>query len=478
MPSMRIYDVAFYLTGFFVLGVLAASLKFSFLVIVMAAILMAVLFLFFSYFKKSRKLFWLAVLCLTIIIGAFYYSVWQQCQIQKINIVFNKKINFEGLVIENPQRGNSQQLVIELKPPYSGKILITLQAYPSFDYGDVIFFNGMIQNPAPAQYADYLGKDGIFGVAYSPKFELIAKNQGSNVKLFLFKFKEKILATFQKTLPMENAAFLSGLNFGERAEFSDSFKQAMKNSGVSHLVALSGYNITVIVIAVSGLLGYFLSRRLTFILTIPAILIFVAMTGAQASVVRAAIMGFIALLATQTSRVFSVRNAIVLAAFFMVLVNPKVLRFDIGFQLSFVALAGIVYLSPAIKKFFKISDASDFLSMKENFSTTLSAQLAVLPILISNFGAVSPVSLLTNILVLSFVPLTMSLGFILASLGFFSYYLALVFGWFINLFLSYEIFVIKFFGQINVFQINSLSIFLAVLYYFILLVFVLKFNGK
>ncbi len=162
----------------------------------------------------------------------------------------------------------------------------------------------------------------------------------------------------------------------------------------------------------------------------------------------------------------------------MILANPKVLRFDAGFQLSFAALAGIVYLSPIIKKFFKISDTSDFLSLKENFFTTLSAQLAVLPLLISVFGAVSFVSLITNLLILSAVPLTMSLGFILAALGFISNNLAIIFGWFVNLFLSYETFIIRFFGKTNVLQITSLSTLLIILYYFVLIVFIFIFNRR
>lgn len=475
---MRIYDIAFYSAGFFILGVFAASLKIGFLIIILTAFLTAVLFLLFGYFSQVRILFWLAGLSIIIIIGAFYYCVWDNYQIKNINIIFDKKISFQGLVVQNPERGDSQQLVVKLSPPYSGNILVRVQPYPSFNYGDIINFEGMIQKPNPAQYADYLSKDGIFGVANISKTELISKNNGLSIRANLFKLKEKIILNLQKTLALEKAAFLSGLILGERAEFSDEFKQMMKNSGVTHLVALSGYNITIIVIALSALLNYFLSRRLTFLFTTLTILAFVLMTGAEASVVRAAIMGFIVLLAAQTSRVFSVRNAIVLAAFFMIIANPKVLRFDAGFQLSFAALAGIVYLSPAIKKFFKISDASDFLSLKENFFTTLSAQLAVLPFLISVFGAISPVALITNFLILSVVPLTMSLGFILAGLGFISNYLALIFGWFVNLFLSYEIFIIKFFGKISILQITSLSTFLFILYYLILIIFIFMFNRR
>ncbi len=162
----------------------------------------------------------------------------------------------------------------------------------------------------------------------------------------------------------------------------------------------------------------------------------------------------------------------------MVLINPKVLYFDLGFQLSFLALLGIVYLKPATKKFFRLNEEIGFLSWRDNFLTTFSAQLAVAPVLVLNFGNFSLLSLMANLLILSVIPLTMTLGFILAALGFLSFYLSLIFGWLVNLFLSYEIFIIKFFGKLNIFHIEPstnpyLNIPLIIIYYFILIVFIL-----
>ena len=473
---MKIYDIAFYVAGFFILGVLLASFKLSFSIILAAAALMAVLFLFTGFFRKSMKSFWLAGLGLIIIIGAFYYFRWDAYQIKNVNIVFDKEIHFQGLVMRNPERGNQQKLTVALQPPYLGNILVKLQPYPSFDYGDLINFKGAIKRPEQVSYANYLAKEGIFGTIAFPQTELIAKNQGWVIKSFLFKLKEKIVLNFQKVLPVEKSAFLAGITLGERTEFSQEFKEAMAKSGTTHLVALSGYNITIIVLAMFALFNYFLSRRLTFILTVLAIFGFVLMAGAEASVVRAAIMGFIALLASQVSRLYSVRNAIVLAAFFMVLINPKVLYFDTGFQLSFVALLGIIYLMPAIQKFFKVNPQPRFLSLKENFLTTLSVQLAVAPILIINFSNFSLISLLANILILSAIPLTMSLGFILGFLGFLSFYFSLVFAFFLNLFLSYEVFIIKLFGAFNVLRFGEMSV-PAVFLYYALLVFFIWYNS-
>lgn len=472
---MRIYDIAFYVAGFFILGVLSASFKLSFSIILAAAALMTVLFLFVGYFRKSMKSFWLAGLCLVIIPGAFYYFGRDDNQIKNLNLIFNRKINFEGVVIKNPERGNQQKLIIELRSPYSARILVKLKNYPSFNYGDLIKFEGVVQKPEDGSYANYLAKEGIFGIIDYPKTEFIGSGYGSKIKSSLFSLKEKTISVFQRVLPSENAAFLAGITLGERAEFSKEFKEAMSKSGTTHLVALSGYNITILVLAVAYVLSFFASRHLVFWLTLLIITGFVAMTGAEASVVRAAIMGGIVLLAKRANRLYSFRNAIIIAAFLMILDNPMVLSFDAGFQLSFMALLGIVYLQPAIQKFLKISvENESILGWKENLLTTLSAQLAVLPLLVLYFGNFSIISLLSNILILSVVPLTMALGFILGFFGFISYELSLIFGWFVNLLLSYETFIIKFFGELNIFQISSLSIPLVVVYYFILTVFIFK----
>jgi competence protein ComEC len=469
---MAVYDISFYVAIFFILGILAASFKLNFLIILTAVFLIALIFFFIGYFffyhSKTRKFYWLAGLSLFIIIGAFYYFCWDNYQTKKVNIVFEKEITFQGLVIKNPERGNEQKLIVKLQPPYSGNVLVKLQSYPSFNYGEVINFKGIIKKPMPQSYADYLKKDQIWGISNFPKTELIAQNQGSFIKQNLLKLKEKIIVNFQKTLSAEEAAFLAGITLGEGSEFSKDFKEAMSNSGTTHLIALSGYNITILVKTIMGLFLYFLSRRRAFFLTILAILGFVLMTGAEASVVRAAIMGIILILAEQVGRVYSFRNAITIAAFLMILFNPKFLRFDLGFQLSFLALLGIVYLAPAIKKFFHLGEEPGFLYWRENLSTTFAAQLMAAPLLISYFGKFSFFSFIPNILILSFIPLTMALGFVVGFLGFISFYLSFILALFLNLLLTYEIFIIKFFGQFSGWQIQYFSWAMGLIYYFLI----------
>lgn len=471
---MPLHDKAFFAAFFFLIGVLIATFINDWQDrILIAALLTILLGAAFFIFNKYA----LAFLSIFLLLGSFYYFGFDFYQ-QKFNIIFDQKQIFSGLIEKSSYGENKQDLVVSLAPPYQGKIKITTSRYPSFNYGDMIEFEGLIKKPSTERYANYLAKDGIFGVMSFPKINLIAKNQGSFIKTKLFEVKSFTENSFKKVLSREKASFLAGLTLGETAEFSKELKEKMKITGTTHLVALSGYNVTIIVQAITFLLafllfGLFRSRLFVFVLSILAILGFVIMTGAEASVVRAAIMAGIVLLANQVNRVYSFRNAVTFAALFMVLINPKVLVFDLGFQLSFTALLGIIYLKPAIAKFFKVKPTPGFLSWREHLLTTTSAQLAVLPILLGSFGFFSPIAILTNVLILAAIPLTMGLGFLTAGLSLVSHYLAQVSGWLVGIFLSFEMGIINIFSGFKFgISIEKLSPFLAIAYSLFLIGFV------
>lgn len=283
---------------------------------------------------------------------------------------------------------------------------------------------------------------------YESSFSGILNNSFfSGISVGLQNFKSRVESNIEKVLDQQKAAFLNGLILGDRQKFSKEFRDDLNKSGTTHLVALSGYNIAIIILSLNGFLGVFFSRRLLFIPIVIVITAFVVMTGAAASVVRAAIMAGLILLAERTDRLYNTRNAIVAAALLMTLANPGVISFDWGFQLSFAAVLGLIYFRPWLIKIF--GKESGFLAWKENLLTTTSAQIAVLPLLILHFGYFSPFSLLANILILEAVPLTMFMGFLIGALGFFSYFLSLIAGWFVSVLLGYEIFIIKFFANLS-----------------------------
>ena len=125
------------------------------------------------------------------------------------------------------------------------------------------------------------------------------------------------------------------------------------------------------------------------------------------------------------------------------------LVWDVGFQLSFLALIGIVYLAPWLKNRLRMSDESGFLNWRENLLKTTSAQLAVLPLLLYHFGYASPLGIITNVLILEFIPLTMTFGFFIALASIFSHLLAMFISFPASVLISYELGIIELFTKFS-----------------------------
>ncbi len=472
------YDVFFYGALFFLGGIAGASLGLHTSLLCIAALSIAV-FLLLWCLKKEKKFLWHAGLSLLFLAGALYYTGFTVGDTARG--VISGKIVFEGIVDENPQIKNTfQSLVIKVRSGASrdARILVTTDRYPSFHYGDVLHMSGTIGKPDSDSFDRYLKKERIDGSIRFPKISLLLEHQGSSFRSFLFSVRARVLESFGKLLPQREAAFLGGLTLGDRSGFSKEFVSAMQESGTTHLVALSGYNISIVVLAAMSLLVFFVKRNFALLFTGFLIVGFVVMTGIEASVVRAAIMGILMLIAKERGRLFDVRNVIVCAGLVMVLLNPRILVFDAGFGLSFLALLGIVYLKPAIQKRWHMFGKPGFLSWRENLLTTSAAQCMVLPLLLGSFGSFSPLSILSNILVLECVPLTMALGFATGAIAFVSHYAALALSWFVLPLLYFETGVIAFFGKLGFLLEVPFHWSFAIVYYGVIGWFVWKINRK
>jgi competence protein ComEC len=466
---MNVHDASFWACASFLLGVFLVSISyqlaiFIFLIGCVAACLLS---------KKREYIFYFSLIA---ILGAVYFYGSDFVNLHA-RVPFGEDAEFRGIIVHVGKSAARQEMIVKLQTPYTGRVKIIAQRYPDFSYGDLVGMSGVIKEP-PTEFLSYYQKERIAGIINYPKIELKDRGRGNFIKAMLLDVKSRVITTFRRTLPAQKAAFLSGIVLGEREEFSKEFKEKMSLSGTTHLVALSGYNISVVAIAAATLFGAWFSRRISFYLSVGVIVLFVLMTGGEASIVRAAIMGIISLVAKETERMYSVRNAIVIAAFLMVLWNPRVLVFDLGFQLSFAALLGIVYLVPQLKSIFRVAE-NGVLNWKENAVTTIGAQLAVAPLLLGTFGIFSLTSFLANILILSAVPLTMGLGFLMGGLGFVSEFLARIVGLAADLLLTYELWIIDVFSRISLpIAVESFGFFAAVIYYAILAGCVYKFGKK
>ena len=470
----------FWLLAGFLVGVFAASfLNFNQVFIYVGLITAIGLIGVFGYNKGFNKNMLLAgFIVLALLFGVIRFNsadfgkdsidvfVDLKAGQKNIEVVVNGYIDNEPVV-----KGDKAELVLRAKELISGnktirindKILITTNSFPRFNYGDMISVKGALQKPnnftpstssgrADFDYVTYLKKEGIRttmfypDISTSPELKL-GRVEKLKIRTYrtIFAAKSNFELSVSKTVSEPNASFINGILLGSRQNISDEINNAFNETGTTHVLAISGYNIMIISWAVLMGLVYFFRRRIVFWLSVAVIIMFVILTGASASVVRAAIMGLLHSFANGYGRIYNPKNSIILAGAVMVWLNPFALVFDIGFQLSFAAVLGLIYLYPKINN--KLKNLPKLGALKEITLMTVSAQIAVAPLLIYYFKNFSLVSLPTNVLILPFLPAAMFLGFLSGLAGMAFLPLGQIVGWFAWAITTYQIEVVKIFSN-------------------------------
>jgi competence protein ComEC len=331
------------------------------------------------------------------------------------------QVTVTGLVSAWPEeRSNQTHLEIQVESvnevAAAGKVLVASPRYPRYNYGDRIQVKGKLQTPAEFEdfsYKDYLARYGIRSVMYFAKISKLESGQGNKFLEKVFFLKNSLKESLQRSLPEPESGFAQRLLLGERKAMSAETLEAFKKTGTMHVVAISGYHVAIVVTLLT-LLTRPLGRRWSGFIALGAISVYVLLTGASASVVRAALMGGLVLIALQIGRLSGIRNAVALAAAVMLAGNPWLLRYDIGFQLSFLAVIGIAYLSPSLEKIFRW--VPNFLAFRDSFVITTAAMITTLPLSVFHFGRLALICPFVNFLLLPSIPLAMGLSF-LVSLG-------------------------------------------------------------
>ncbi|MBI4692377.1 MAG: ComEC/Rec2 family competence protein [Candidatus Terrybacteria bacterium] len=387
-----------------------------------------------------------AIFMITVGLGIVRYEI-KDIRDLSLDKNVGSRIVLQGIISDEPdERENYIRLVLNAN---GAKILLTASRYPEFHYGDEIKASGVLKRPKNLSedfnWQDYLAKDDIYYEIFYPNIEKISENKGNFLKRFLFKTKEKYLNALAKVIPEPHSALMGGLTVGAKQSMPKDLLEDFRKTGIVHIIVLSGYNITLVADFVMRIFS-FLPRFLGIGLGVIGIILFAIMTGASATVVRASIMALLVILARATGRLYQITWALFLTGFFMIMHNPKILRFDTGFQLSFLATLALIWLAPYFEK--KLQFIPKKWKLREISSATIATQIFVLPLLLYKMGLFSVVSLPVNLLILLFVPVTMFFGFITGGLGMVWSALSIPFGWISYGFLQYELFVVKIFANL------------------------------
>lgn len=456
-------------------------------------------------------------------IGSAYYQL-RQPNIDVFHIAFYNDRNYEllitGFITEPPDyRDTYTNLKIQVEDvdtgdgdfAVDGLLLVRVLPNEEYQYGERVRLRGLLKTPPQNEefsYQDYLARQGIH--AYMSKAEVtrLPNNNGNLVLAQIYHFKNRLIQNTYRLFPDPEASLFAGILFGVDTGLPRELQEAFKNTGTSHIIVISGFNIAIIAGFLFSFFKYFFNDRVGAIVAAVGIFLYAFLVGGDSSVVRATLMGSVAILARQLGRRNAGINALAFVALIMALINPLVL-WDVGFQFSFMATLGLIlYTEPftnftyslfskifspkTTKMLRKPFPKNIFVNLKRLFTqsvakrmtklpveilmTFFAVQLTTLPIMIYYFNRFSIISVIVNLLILPVQPIIMIMGGIAVFISLFIYLLGQLLAWFIWAFAFYTIRVVELFDKVpnGVIFLGESPIWMVVTFYAIL--FLITFN--
>lgn len=340
-------------------------------------------------------------------------TVIQEPQVRPDDVIY--KLAAEVVVADG--RAEYTRGLVQVRTPVTG---------PVYGYGDRLQVRGMCYLPqAPGNfgafnYQAYLERRGIYALLKSAGPEevkiLEAGAAGHGVVRLALGVKQGLAGAARQTLDQQQAAILSGLLFGDRNQIDKSVQKDFARIGVAHVLCVSGLHVGCVLAGVLLLANFLrLSRGTIPLLVFPVLVFYIIMTGAGPAAIRAGIMAMVVLGATYWGRERDWPSVLSLAALVILIGKPSLL-FEVGFQLSFGATWGILYLGPWLEQIFsRWWKLPRWLSVP--LQITMAAQLGTLPLLVYHFNLLAVIAPLANLLLVPLVGLIMLAGFLGSVVG-------------------------------------------------------------
>ena len=400
----------------------------------------------------------------TLFVVFFGLGLWRSDSAMRILEVnqwadwFGNQVEVVGIVSEPvDNRFNSTKFILKLSKvclttgecrPVDQSILVTAGLGAEVRYGDLVWVRGELKEPLnftnqrgrTFDYVNYLAKANIKGLMSGADWEVLDSGYGNKVRAVLLDLKTTLIVSLNKSMESPASSLGAGIVFGEKQGLGKDWEDRFRKTGLTHLVVLSGYNIS-IVADVLLRVGLLLGPLFGWVISLVGIIAFALLVGGGATVVRASLMAILLLVGRRIGRRVSVWWLLFLSGGIMLLFNPLLLLYDISFQLSFLATIGLIGFYPWILS--RLSFVPSFGYVRENLATTLSAQLAVLPVLVLRMGEVSIIAPIANVLVLPAIPIAMLFTFLTSLLGLFWGDGAVALAGLGSLFLNYVLFIVE-----------------------------------
>jgi competence protein ComEC len=400
------------------------------------------------------------------------------------DFVYDEFYSFKALIKNTDKKLNGWQIIIQPQDlaNFSGNILLTTPLYPEYKISNIIEVACKINQPgilvdddgSEFDYSKYLSKSNIYATCYRPRIKVIDQQQ--DVAFYLGSSKQYFFDNLDNNLVEPASSLSKAILLASRREIPQDLRNKFSQVGLSHVIAISGLHMAIIVWLLQSLLiGLGIRRQTSFIYLFLFLLIYLYLIGFVPSAMRASLMVMMVLLGPilrrQTMSVYS----LILAADIFVLFNPELLVYDIGFQLSFLAVLGLLWYVRFFNKIL-IFIPKKF-KLREVLSVTLAAQILTWPLIVYYFKIFSVIAPVANFLVLPLLPAILLFSLLLALVGFVPI-LASIVSW--PLFILFKIMIIITQNLVKIpgayITINNFSVeYLIISFVFIfLLTFIIK----
>ncbi|MBP9072271.1 MAG: ComEC/Rec2 family competence protein, partial [Caldilineaceae bacterium] len=353
-----------------------------------------------------------------------------------------ESVTVTGMINSYPLRQDTQQRldvrVDSLKidgseRPVHGQLRLTTGLATQVIYGQPVRITGILSDPPQFEdfdYRAYLARKGVQSLMQRPRITpLETPNQGSRLKRTLYALRARSESLLNRLLPEPYAALANGMLLGIESGIPDDLYDQFNLTGTSHVIVISGSNVALVAGVLMAIFQRVLGRRRSILPTLAGIGLYALLVGGDAAVLRAALMGGLFVWATAINRPSTALVSLGAACGAMTVVNPLML-WDVGFQLSSAATAGLILFTPGLTQavgrwlpgFSGGFLTSGFLAQsgvasaakgvlqglfQDGLIVTLAANVTTLPLVVFYFGRLSLISLLTNILILPVQPLIM-----------------------------------------------------------------------
>lgn len=369
-----------------------------------------------SMFRK-----WIGLGIGLLVIGVRMLCINEDLPNNHISNLNGEDITIEVVVSENiVRKAETTRIVVEAEKVLigeeenraTGDVLTWLPRFPRVHEGDVLRLSGRLLEPtddteSDFSYKAYLETKGIYSLIYRPQVEYEKVRKIGVFRKLIVDSRDALVFKLNRLLPEPHSSLLAGILCGVRASMPEDFDDALRKTGTTHIIAASGYNVTLVANFIASILG-FVHRRWRILLSIGGIWLFVIFSGSSLPVIRAGVMVTLAMFAILSGNMSNIHLALPLSASIMIMFSPGIVS-DISFQLSFVSTAGLIYLVPVLQRFFPWVPES----IQDATLVTLAAILATTPLIVGTFGSISVVAPIVNFLVLPVVGIVMAGGVML-----------------------------------------------------------------